>query len=294
MTYAKRMNKPPLPSLGPVTLRVADLNAVSDFYRTLLGLELHHTSDGEHGLAAQGTPILRLQAAPGLPRAPVSRPGLYHTAFLLPTRAELGRWLAHAARLGVGLGSGDHLVSEAFYLSDPEGNGIEVYADRPRELWRWEGGQVQMDTLSVDVPGVLAEAGVSLAAVQQGIAPAYGGAPADTQIGHVHLKVGSAAQAADFYAQALGLEQVSAFPGAAFLSWGGYHHHLGLNEWHSRGQGRPVGEALGLGHVEVTVADLAALRDRWQGRRDVLDEGESLTLTDPWGNRVRAVQGAEA
>ncbi|MDO4264079.1 MAG: VOC family protein [Deinococcus sp.] len=209
------------PTLGPVTLRVADLAAVSHFYCTLLDLELREQSPQEHLLAAQGRPLLRLQAAPNLPPAPAGRPGLFHAAFLLPTRADLGRWLAHAAQLNLPIGSGDHLVSEAFYLNDPEGNGIEVYADRPREGWSWVDGRVQMDTLAVDLPDVLSAAGLPVDALQRGEVPPYQ-APATT-VGHVHLKVGSAAQAARFYQEALGLEHVSALPGAAFLSWGGYH-----------------------------------------------------------------------
>lgn len=278
------------PELGPVTLNTANLPALSEFYRTLLGLDVQAVSEREHLLSVHGTPLLRLLATPDLPRAAASRPGLYHTAFLLPSRADLGCWLAHAAGLGLRLGSGDHLVSEAFYLSDPEGNGIEVYHDRPREEWQWQGGQVKMDTLAVDVAGVLGAAGISPEALQRSELPAYAGVPAGTRIGHVHLKVGNAAQAAQFYAEALGLELVSGILGAAFVSWGQYHHHLGLNEWHTRGQPKPTGDALGLAALDVLTPDLAGLRARWQGRPDVTDNGDLLTLTDPWGNKVQVRQ----
>lgn len=284
------MTPPPLSPtthLGPMTLLARDLEGLTAFYARLLGLSTAPDGSGRVVLSAHGTPLLRLEAAPDLPRAPVSRPGLYHTAFLLPTRADLGRWVAHAAGLGSGLGSGDHLVSEAFYLSDPEGNGIEVYADRPREGWTWRDGQVQMDTLAVDVPGVLAEAGITLDALRTGEAPPYAGAPAGTALGHVHLKVGHAAEAAQFYRAVLGLEVVSHLPGAAFLSWGGYHHHLGLNEWHTRGQGHPEAPAAGLSGFEVRTPDLAPLREEggWE------DLGDALRRADPWGNVVTVRRG---
>ncbi|WP_412026883.1 VOC family protein [Deinococcus yunweiensis] len=276
--------------VGPVTLLARDLSGLSAFYTRLLGLTpLNQTPQGVT-LAAQGTPLLHLKAAPELPAAPVSRPGLYHTAFLLPTRADLGRWLAHAAQLGLRIGSGDHLVSEAFYLSDPEGNGIEVYADRPRSTWTWENGHVRMDTVAVDAAAVLNAAGLDLQ--QLDAAPPYAGAPAGTTVGHIHLKVGNAAQAARFYQDALGLDVVADMGSAAFLSWGGYHHHIGLNEWHSAGQGRPGAPAAGLGGVDVVTDDLGGLRAHLSGRDDVQDIPDGLLLTDPWGNRLTVRQQA--
>lgn len=263
--------------IGSVTLLARELPRLADFYVTLLGLTpLVRTADSVT-LGACSTPLLHLLARPDLPAPLPSRPGLYHAAFLLPTRADLGRWLAHAARLGLRLGTGDHLVSEAIYLTDPEGNGIEVYRDRPRSEWIWENGLVRMDTLPVDVQGVLAAAEGSV----------FEGAPAGTTVGHIHLKVGNSAEAARFYHDALGLDVVSHFPGASFLSWGGYHHHLGLNEWHSRGQGRPGAPAAGLGGTEFITPNLAPLRAHLMGQGlDVQEGGEALSFDDPWGNRV--------
>jgi len=260
-----------------VTLLARDLPRLADFYQTLLGLT--PLAGGAEGvtLGAHGRSLLHLRARPDLPAPSQNRPGLYHTAFLLPTRADLGRWLAHAAALGLRLGTGDHLVSEAIYLHDPEGNGIEVYRDRPREDWTWQGGQVQMDTQSVDVQAVLAEGGDT----------PFTGAPPGTVVGHVHLKVGDAEEAGRFYAETLGLDLVSHFPGASFLSWEGYHHHLGLNEWHSRGQGRPVAPAAGLGGVEFLTPDLSALRPHLAARGlEVQEEPGALTFADPWDNRI--------
>nr|WP_165953252.1 VOC family protein [Deinococcus sp. S9] len=275
---------PPMPSVlpasthvGPVTLLARELPRLTAFYADLLGLTpLAQTADSVM-LGTHGKPLLRLLARPDLPAPLPSRPGLYHTAFLLPSRADLGRWLAHAARLGLRLGTGDHLVSEAIYLTDPEGNGIEVYRDRPRSEWIWENGLVRMDTLPVDVQGLLAAAEGSV----------FEGAPAGTTVGHIHLKVGNSAEAARFYHDALGLDVVSHFPGASFLSWGGYHHHLGLNEWHSRGQGRPETPAAGLGGIEFVTPNLAPLRAHLTARElNVREDGEALSFDDPWGNRV--------
>ncbi|GHF62854.1 catechol 2,3-dioxygenase [Deinococcus metalli] len=274
--------------VGPVTLLARDLAGLSAFYQRLLGLKATAQTAAGVTLAAHGTPLLHLQAAPELPAASVSRPGLYHTAFLLPTRADLGRWLAHAARLGLRIGSGDHLVSEAFYLTDPEGNGIEVYADRPRDTWTWRGGQVQMDTLAVDGAAVLHAAGIDPQRLDA--AAAYAGAPAGTSVGHVHLKVGNAAQAARFYTDALGLDVVADMGSAAFLSWGGYHHHLGVNEWHTAGHGRPAAPAAGLGGVDFVTEDLGALRAHLAGRDGVTDTPDGVTFHDPWGNRVTVRQ----
>ncbi|THF84768.1 VOC family protein [Deinococcus sp. KSM4-11] len=276
--------------VGPVTLLTRDLPGLSAFYTRLLSLTPTTQTAQEVTLAAQGTPLLHLKAAPNLPAASVSRPGLYHTAFLLPTRADLGRWLAHAAQSGLRIGSGDHLVSEAFYLDDPEGNGIEIYADRPRSTWTWENGQIKMATLAVNAAAVLQAAGIDIQHLDQ--APPYAGAPAGTSVGHIHLKVGSAAQAARWYTQALGLDVVADMGSAAFLSWGGYHHHIGLNEWHSAGQGRPAAPAAGLGGVDFVTDDLSGLRAHLRDRKDVQDTPDGLILTDPWGNRLTVRQQA--
>ncbi len=283
------LSSPPFatPQLGTVTLSTADLPRLQAFYERVLGLETLAEAATQVTLGTSGTPLLHLRAGPGLPRAPVSRPGLYHTAFLLPTRADLGRWLAHAAGLGVALGSGDHLVSEAFYLSDPDGNGMEVYADRPRATWTYRGGQVQMATLAVDVEAVLGSAGITAHALERGAVPPYAGAPTGTRVGHVHLKVGDAQAAARFYRETLGLEVTADLGSAVFLSWGGYHHHLGLNEWHTRGQGRPETPAGGLAGMEVLTPDPAGLRE-WLAAygNGTLEGRNSMTFHDPWGNRV--------
>jgi catechol 2,3-dioxygenase len=185
-----------------------------------------------------------------------------------------------AARVQVG--QGDHLVSEALYLSDPDGNGIEVYRDRPRDTWRWSGSQIQMDTLPVDLRGLVA------AAEREGAAPDH--APAGTVIGHVHLKVSDLGVARDFFEGTLGFDVVAQMPGALFVSAGGYHHHFGLNTWQSRGAGPAPDGAAGLVSYTIALPDSAAL-ERVATRlaaRGVAHsrEGADVVAQDPWGGRV--------
>lgn len=207
---------------GPVRLQVADLDRSLAFYRDVLGFRVLDRSDGAATLGA-ARPLVALVEKPGVRPVPRrGRLGLFHVAFLLPTRADLGRFVRHLADLGVPTGASDHLVSEALYLTDPDGLGVEVYADRPREAWRLDGRQIAMATEPLDVPDLLRAAGDT----------PWTGAPAGTAVGHVHLHVGDLALAAAFYHEALGLDQVVwGYPGALFLSAGGYHHHLGLNTW---------------------------------------------------------------
>jgi catechol 2,3-dioxygenase len=211
--------------IGAVTLAVRDLARVEAFYREVIGLERIAADATSVLLGAGDTGFLRLLHRPEAAPDDPATAGLFHTAFLLPSRSDLGAWLAHAGRSHTPLdGAADHLVSEALYLTDPEGNGVEVYADRPRTSWRWTNGRVQMATLSLDFAGLLAAA-----------APAWSGAPPGTRIGHVHLRVGDVDEAVQFWTGQIGLELVAGLPGAAFLSSGGYHHHIAVNTWRSRG-----------------------------------------------------------
>ena len=183
------------------------------------------------------------------PAAPVANPrsaGLFHTAFLLPTRADLGQWLLHAADLRVPLqGASDHLVSEAIYLADPEGNGIEVYRDRPSETWALRDGVVQMDTLRLDLDDLAATANKSR----------WSGLPEGSCIGHVHLQVGALEPAERFYAGLLGFDVTCRYPGATFFGSGGYHHHIGTNIWNSAGAPVRQPGAAGLASIEIIPAN---------------------------------------
>ncbi|MFD1731060.1 VOC family protein [Deinococcus malanensis] len=220
-------------TLGPVDLSVSDLERSVAFYQQVLGMAVLEQQPGTATLGAGALPLLQLTGRPGARPAPAGSSGLYHFAVLLPTRADLGRWVRHVAKLGLRVGQSDHLVSEAFYLSDPDGHGIEVYRDRPRSEWQWDLDQVRMASDPIDIPGLLSEPGAERP---------FDGLPDGTVMGHVHLRVGDLAATESFYRQVLGFDVVARWPGALFISVGGYHHHLGLNTWQSEG-GRPPRKA---------------------------------------------------
>ncbi|MGV3587301.1 MAG: VOC family protein [Adhaeribacter sp.] len=217
-------------AIRQVTLRTRQLAQLNTFYQQILGLQQISSTAYEARLSASGQEpaqlILLEDATASLHKR--RQPGLYHVAWLVPNRLELARALNHFIQTKWPLqGFGDHLVSEAIYFSDPDGNGIEVYADRPRETWPIVNGQVQMDTLPVDVPGLLAQLPGNL--------PEWQGLHPGTFIGHIHLQVSSLAQARSFYADTLGFNVMQEnYPGALFVAAGGYHHHIGLNTWHSQ------------------------------------------------------------
>ena len=251
------------PLVAGVALAVRDLDRVAQFYRDMVGLELIAQTTGSATLGAHGVAFLELFHRPErLPRDPAAA-GLYHVAFLLPARADLGRWLRHAAEQGVRLdGAADHLVSEAVYLHDPEGNGVEIYADRPRAEWQWENGQVAMTNDRLDMIGL------------RGLAvDRWQGAPAGTRIGHVHLQVGDIATAERFYVGRLGLDVTRSWPQALFMSTGGYHHHIAVNTWQSAGAGVRDPARAGIDAVVLASA----------GR----PEPERNPLCDPWGTIFR-------
>lgn len=263
--------------IGAVALRVVDLAAMTAFYRDRIGLALIARTPERATLGVAGWPLLHLLEGAVRPTSPV---GLFHLALVLPSRAALADWFAHAAGTGLALeGASDHLVSEALYLSDPEGNGIEIYRDRPRADWPRRDGRIAMATERLDLAALLREAAGG----------AYSGLPDGTRMGHVHLRVGDTLAAEAFYRDALGFDLTVRYPGASFFASGGYHHHIAVNVWSSRGAGaRGPGEA-GLDHVEIVAArdpDFAALRARMLAAGGA-DDGEAVTVADPWGARLR-------
>ena len=270
--------------MGAATLQVADLARSVDFYTRILGLAVIEQGAEAATLGAGGVPLLRLVARAGAKAQPEFSTGLYHLAIRLPSRPDLGRVLLNLARTQYPLsGFGDHLVSEAIYLNDPDGNGLELYRDRPRAEWRYKDGQVQMASDPVDVDGIMAE-------VPDPQAP-LAGMPAGTDIGHVHLRAGDIPQAEKFYHEVLGFDIVFRMPSALFVSAGGYHHHLGLNTWHSRGAPRPPEDSVGLRDYSILVPGAEA-RDRIAARLAAAQigterEGEALVVDDPFGNRIR-------
>jgi len=258
--------------IGHVALVVRDLDKVAAFYRDVIGL--HPLSrDGEVAtLGADGRVLLELRGDKAAASRNPRGAGLFHTAFLLPSHTELGNWLRHMA---IGQhriqGASDHLVSEAIYLADPEGNGIEVYADRPREGWAWRGAEVVMDTQHLDLDRLLADANAE-----------WRGVPEGSVVGHVHLQAGAIPEAKAFYAGTLGMEITTQIPSAAFYSSGGYHHHLATNIWQSRGAGPKPEGTTGLAELvlRADASRIAAVAAR-AGKAMEANSG-SLRLVDPW------------
>jgi catechol 2,3-dioxygenase len=253
----------PLPPLDPgvdighVHLKAADLDRLEAFYRDVIGLEVVGRLDHASFLAADGYHHhvgINDWFSGGKPLTGHSRPGLYHTAFLYPSRAALGTALARVAAYGWPLdGASDHGVSEAIYLRDPEGNGIELYRDRPREEWTYESdGTLRMGVEPLDVESVLAARDPAVAL----------DAPASLKVGHVHLQVSSTAQAEAFYRDIIGFDLIVRYGNqASFLSAGGYHHHLGANTWHTRGAPPADPGTPGLFHHAIRYPTLDALLD---------------------------------
>ncbi len=262
--------------IGAVALRVRDLAAQTAYYRDAIGLAVLADGPGLAVLGVDGEALVRLEAGAKPATSPA---GLFHLALLLPSRSALADWLAHAVKTGVGLeGASDHLVSEALYLSDPEGNGIEIYRDRRRADWPRRDGAVAMATQRLDLDALLAEASPG----------DYAGMPGGTRMGHIHLRVGDTDAADAFYRDALGFDLMVRYPGASFLASGGYHHHIGANIWGSRGAGpRRPGEA-GLDFFELVARDASAFETM---RRQMLAAGgiesdATVSASDPWGSRI--------
>jgi catechol 2,3-dioxygenase len=272
--------------VGGVRLQVRDLEHSLEYYQRVLGLQVQTSTGDSAALGAAGSTLVRLQAKEGVRPAPRRGAfGLYHFAILLPERAALGRFAAHLSRLDVRAGMADHLVSEALYLTDPDGLGIEVYADRPRRAWQVAGRELAMTTESLDVRDLVAAGG----------AQPWQGAPPGTTMGHVHLHVGSLDAAEAFYHAGLGFDKtVWSYPGALFFSAGGYHHHLGTNTW-SPGPSAADDEARLL-EWEIVVPHDNDSSDAARSLRDAGfaadDTGNGVVTADPWGTRVRIVADA--
>ncbi|MFC5972274.1 VOC family protein [Halomarina salina] len=268
----------PLPAtshVGRVALRVADLGRVASFYESVVGLDRldtdgDETSDDRATLGAGDTPLLELAARPELPERGRDETGLFHAAFLFPDRGALGDALARVEAEWRLDGASDHRVSEALYLTDPEGNGVELYRDRPGEQWPTADGRVQMDTLPLDLDALRADA------------TGDDGAPDETTVGHIHLEVSSVPDSRAFYVEELGMNLRQEGSGAAFVAAGDYHHHVGLNSWNDR---RGPGDGLGLDWFELVVPDaetLDALATHLDARGDVFERSDDgLTVEDP-------------
>ena len=278
-----RYRLPAATRLGIVRLQVSDLARAVRFYQDVLGLRVSDDAGTSATLAAHDddSPLVELHERPGAQPVPQhGKLGLYHFAILLPERAALGRFAAHLAKLGIHPGAADHLVSEALYLNDPDGLGIEVYADRPRASWQTRGRELAMDSLPLDLRA-LARAG--------GEQP-WTGMPAQTTIGHVHLHVGDITQADAFYHTALGFDRVVwSYPGALFFSAGGYHHHLGTNTWAraARSAGDDDAKLLEWELVLPDNADVEEAAESLRAAAYTTNAAEpGVRSADPWGTAL--------
>jgi len=269
--------------IGHVEMKVSDLERSLAFYASLLGMQVLQRGEAQAQLAPSGTQsLITLKALPDAQRKPPRSTGLYHVAIRLPDRHALGATFQRLLDQRYPLqGAADHLVSEALYLADPDGNGLELYTDRPRSVWPKVNGQIGMATDPLDTAGLLATASSGW----EGIHPA-------TDIGHIHLHVTDLERAEAFYCNLLGFEVTQrSYPGALFISAGGYHHHLGLNIWAGRGAPPPPPEAVGLGSFSLAIPNP---QDRQKLLRRLKEAGLQLaaqnggwSLTDPDGNRIQ-------
>ncbi|WP_424014335.1 VOC family protein [Halorubrum xinjiangense] len=277
--------------IGRAALRVADLDETTAFYRDVVGLAVLDRTDGRAALGVDGTPLLVLERDADRPARSRTDAGLFHTAFRVPSRAALGEALGRVRERWRLDGASDHLVSEALYLDDPEGNGVEIYRDRPREEWPTDDdGTVRMATDPLDIEGVAAAASGSNIVDR---------APAGTDVGHMHLEVTSLSAFEAVYVDGLGFDVGMSGPDVRFVAAGGYHHHLGANTW--RGRTTPAA-GRGLAWFEVVVPDTAAL-EATRTRLDAVaadgdvefavegrEDGFAVTDTDGIEVRVRAAE----
>lgn len=263
-----------------VHLTVKNLTLVSQFYQDIMGLTVVSQSTNEILLGTSEIGFLHLKADPSARQQSRGMAGLFHTAFLVPARRDLANWLKHAqANTAAIEGASDHGVSEAFYLSDPEGNGIEIYVDRPQKEWIWQDGKVTMGNARIDMRGLL-----HLASQSNNDATPFVLATG-SRIGHVHLCVPTLAEARGFLQAVLGLDETCAFTGAAFFSNGGYHHHIATNIWSSEGGEKWQAGYLGLSKVTFAASNpnaRLALVSKWKSN-GAQDHGAETCLTSPWG-----------
>ena len=272
-------------AMGAVTLKVGNLDALTAYYRDGVALQVVNEGPGTVTLGRGTTPVVILEHAPALKHASPRDAGLFHTAILFDTEEALAAAVYSVAQRypNTFTGSSDHLVSKAFYFTDPEGNGVELYWDRDRTTWSWTHGTIEMGTMFLD-PNAFLQENLTERALSE---PIIGGA----SVGHVHLQVGDVQTAHEFYVDRLGFEQTINYGGTAlFVSAGGYHHHMAMNVWNSAGAG-PRLPALGLGQIDIVVPsldDVGALTERLSHFGvETRDDGQTVSFDDPWANLIR-------
>jgi catechol 2,3-dioxygenase len=281
------MSLPDTLTLGAVALAVADLDRSVDFYTNALGMTELARDAKTVTLGAGQNPLIHLIEQVGAIQQPTRSTGLYHIAILLPSRVDLGHALLKVDRSGWPFqGFGDHFVSEAAYLADPDGNGLELYRDRPRDTWTWNGDMLNMGTAELDVRGIINEVRTPDPSWHM---------PAETVIGHMHLRVGDVAAGDVFYRSLLGFDLMVKIPSAYFFSAGGYHHHLGTNNWQSRGAGAPPADSVGLRWWTVNLPDSAAVSEiesrLTAAAVTTTPVKNGFEARDPWGIAVHVVTG---
>jgi len=277
-------HQPPVTFVGQVNIKVQSLERSLAFYQEVIGFKVFEKTDKSAKLTADGKTVLLSIEQPSdvIPKKGRTT-GLYHFALLLPDRADLARILKHFLQTGYPLqGASDHLVSEALYLADPDGNGIEIYIDRPASKWEWNEQHVVMATQSLDAENLLAES----------MEQAWNGLPAGTVMGHIHLHVAELAKTEEFYTKGLGFDVVSRYgPQALFISSGKYHHHIGLNTWNGAGAPQPPANSVGLESYTLVLPDEASLKDTAARLKELgaaVGEEQGVFITeDPSGNRIK-------
>jgi catechol 2,3-dioxygenase len=269
--------------VGEVNIKVKNLDYSLTFYQNIMGFQVLEKSEGKAVLTTDGkTPLVTLEQPEDAVAKTARTSGLYHFAILLPSRADLSVFLRHMIQTGYPLGAADHYVSEALYLNDPDGNGIEVYRDRPSAEWKWNNGLVDMATEELDGNAILEESDAE-----------WNGLPAGTLMGHIHLHVANLKKAEQFYTKGLGFEIVSYYPQAAFLSTGGYHHHIAINTWQGEGAATPPKNSVGLNWYSLVFPNAAvrqnAIKQLKQLGALVTEEADFYVTSDPSGNQIRLV-----
>ncbi|MFJ7744540.1 VOC family protein [Peribacillus sp. NPDC097295] len=276
-------HRKPVTFVGEVSINVLDLEDAITFYEDVIGLRVLEKTDSKAVLTTDGkTPLLTLEQPKDVIPKEGRTSGLYHFALLLPTRADLAVFLRHLLATQYRFGAADHGVSEALYITDPDGNGIEVYYDRPSFEWEWTEGEVKMVTEPLDGNGILAESDA-----------AWSGLPVGTLMGHIHLHVANLQDAEKFYASGLGFKVVTRYEGALFTSTGGYHHHIGLNVWNGTGAPAPKKNSVGLNWFTLVYENEEARNKVIEQLKEIGSvvslEAEDYVVTDPSGNEIHLV-----
>lgn len=276
----KKFFKYPVTYVGEVQLHVTRLKESLSFYQDIIGFSVLEKSNRKAVLTADGiTPLLTIEQPENVVSKQMGRTGLYHFAILLPSRKDLASFLKHCVQYNIPFGSADHAVSEALYLSDPDGNGIEVYHDRPSTEWNWVHDQVTMVTESLDINGILAETSDHWTKL-----------PKETIIGHIHLHVANLQEAKKFYVDGLGLSIVSQYPGALFMAAGNYHHHIAINSWNGEGIPAPDQHSAGLGWFSFIMPDNQAIERAKKClvelKVPINSRDDYLEVADPSGNTI--------